>query len=167
MDMKALRSALGRVPNCVCIVSTLDEDGGPVCMTANSIVPVNSSRPRLLWSLGLQSRSRAAFERSRRFGVSVLAEHQQPIARQMASPVADRFAGVVWHAGACTGVPLIAGSLARFECDRVTVREIGDHVTFLGEVVGAEHALALHPLLYVDGRYATLASSPALAGLVA
>jgi len=158
MDIKTLRTALGRIPSCVCIVSTVDADGSPVCMTANSIVPVAASTPRLLWSLGRESRSRAAFERARCFGVTVLAAHQQHVARQMASPVTDRFAGVDWFGGRLTGVPLIAQSIARLECAKVTWREVGDHITFMGEVAGAEYGEGLQPLLYVNGRYAALAT---------
>ncbi|VTU45976.1 flavin reductase family protein [Variovorax sp. PBL-E5] len=156
MDMKALRNSLGRVPTCVCVVTTVAVDGTPVCMTANSVLPVMSAQPCIIWSLGRSSRSRPAFEAAGRFGVSLLAEHQQAISTQMASPVADRLAGVDWHRGAAIGMPLIVGSMARFECSNIIVREIGDHVAFIGDVVAWDADANLRPLLYVDGRYAAI-----------
>ncbi len=153
--IKALRNAFGRSPTGVAIISTVDAEGRPVAMTANSVVPVGAARMHLIWSLGKHSKSRAAFEDAGRFGVSLLAHDQESIARQMSSAVADRFEGLNWYLGAAAGVPLINGSAARFECSSVECLEIGDHLTFIGEVVACEQAEG-DPLLYVDGRYARL-----------
>src|SRR5262249_56378306 len=54
------------------------------------------------------------------FGVSVLAGHQEPVARHFANrwrPLGQaQFDSVDWLPGPVTGTPLIAGALARFEC---------------------------------------------------
>lgn len=156
MDTKALRTVLGRSPSGVSIVTTIDAAGHPVGMTANSIVPAGGDSLHLIWSLGKASRSRAAFAAAGRFGVSLLAADQEAVSRRMAAWSADRFAGIAWHAGAATGVPLIDGSLAAFECVTTDAQELGDHVTFIGRVATFEWRPGAGPLLYVGGRYSTI-----------
>lgn len=155
MNPKALRTALGQAPTGVAIISTVDAGGRPIAMTANSVVPIGSCPASLIWSLGRKSRSRAAFEYSSVFGVSLLEETQLPIASQMASIVENRFAGLDWFQGGETGVPLIEGSTAHFECVRTCTYELGDHVSFIGKIVDWQLG-SCEPLLYLAGRYICL-----------
>ncbi len=156
MDARELRNALGWFPTGVAVIATRAATDVLIGLTANSVVPVSAWPPRLLWSLASRSRSREAFEASEHFTVSLLSDTQIGVAKQMSSPAIDRFAGLDWQPAGASGLPVFRGCIAWFECRRHSVIEIGDHVVFVGDVVGAaEHEGS--PLLYAAGAYAQLA----------
>jgi len=110
-----------------------------------------------LWSLASMSRSLKAFARAADFVVNVLADDQLPVSRQMSAPVENRFADLQWEAGEGTGLPIIAGCAAWFECRKVAQLEGGDHQIFIGKVIHCGVGDG-RPLLYFGGNYATAAA---------
>jgi flavin reductase (DIM6/NTAB) family NADH-FMN oxidoreductase RutF len=55
-----------------------------------------------------------------------------------------------------TGAPLLAGAVANLDCRISAVHEAGDHIIYVGEVVGLRVAGG-EPLLHCDRRYRSLA----------
>jgi flavin reductase (DIM6/NTAB) family NADH-FMN oxidoreductase RutF len=155
MDGRELRNALGRFPTGVAVVAARTSEGFLTGLTINSVTPVALAPARLLWSLGARSKNRPVFEAAAHFTVNVLAEGQISVAKQMSAPVADRFAGIAWSAAPHSGLPLIDGCIAAFECRRTSVTEIGDHVVFIGDILAFEERAGA-PLLYDSGRYSRL-----------
>lgn len=155
MTTRELRNAFGRFPTGVAVVVARAAGGALAGLTVNSVAPVALAPARLLWSLGAASRNRPVFEQAEHFAVNVLREDQIELARRMSSPVADRFAGLAWRPGSCSGLPLFEGCVAAFECRRSSVAEIGDHVVFVGDIENFEEAGGA-PLLYLSGRYSRL-----------
>ena len=156
LDEGALRSALGRFATGVTIVTTRDEAGAPIGLTANSFNSVSLDPPLILWSLARKSINLAVFEASSHFAINILAADQRGLSDRFARPVADRFDSVDWREGA-GGVPVIEGSLASFECAAHRQLDGGDHVIFLGRVLRFRAAAAEHdkdPLVYYAGKYA-------------
>jgi len=153
-DARALRDALGRFTTGVTIVTTLDEAGAPVGLTANSFNSLSLDPPLVLWSLRRMSPSLNAFTRATRFAVNVLGEAQVDLSRRFASPVEDKFAEGVWAPG-IGGVPVLAGCAAVFECERFAQQEAGDHVLFFGRVIALSEA-PVPPLLFQAGHYRML-----------
>lgn len=151
-DTADLRRALGRFATGVTIVSTLDAEGAPVGVTANSFSSVSLEPPIVLWSLRRASPSLAAFDASGRFVINVLALQQVELSRRFASPMADKFAGVE-HAPGLAGLPVVQGCAAVFECRTEQRLEVGDHVLFLGRVEAYRQRLG-PTLLYCQGQYA-------------
>jgi flavin reductase (DIM6/NTAB) family NADH-FMN oxidoreductase RutF len=86
----------------------------------------------------------------------VLAAEQQALGAHFARRCNDGFAGIAHRRGA-GGCPLIAGSLASFECRTSRSIEAGDHMLFIGEVLNFD-AAAGAPLLFFAGRLAPPAS---------
>jgi 3-hydroxy-9,10-secoandrosta-1,3,5(10)-triene-9,17-dione monooxygenase reductase component len=82
----------------------------------------------------------------------VLADGQDDLATRFATKGIERFSGVEIERGA-TGVPLLAGVSARFECRTAFQYEGGDHVIFVGEVISYEH-WDRDPLVFKHGRFA-------------
>ncbi|MBB99789.1 MAG: flavin reductase [Rhodobacteraceae bacterium] len=154
------RAALGRFATGVTIVTTLDGDGRPVGLTANSFNSVSLDPPMVLWSLARTSRNLAIFERATHYAINVLASDQRALSDRFARPVENRFAGVDWRAG-LGGVPVLDGVTAVFECSHATRVQGGDHIVFLGQVEAFD-ARDREPLLYHGGRYATPCYAPAL-----
>ena len=158
VDPDRLRRALGAFGTGVTVITT----GGPTPhgMTANSFTSVSLDPPLALVCV----RRDAVMHRCMRtgqFGVSVLAADQERIARHFADTSRPlgvaQFAGLACTPGPGTGVPLIDGALARFECRVCDTYPGGDHSIFLAKVLtlgataGEDDAL-----LFYRGRFRRL-----------
>ena len=152
LDTTDLRKALGQFGTGVTIVSTLDAQGVPVGVTANSFSSVSLEPPIVLWSLCRVSPSLAAFDATGRFVINVLALEQVELSRRFASSVADKFAGVR-HTRGLGGLPVVDGCAAVFECRTEQRMSVGDHILFLGLVEAYSHQVG-PTLLYCQGQYA-------------
>ncbi|MEY4713607.1 MAG: hypothetical protein RIS88_3057 [Pseudomonadota bacterium] len=148
------RSALGMFATGVTIVTTLNAEGSPVGLTANSFNSVSLEPPLVLWSLSRAAASLAAFEAGSHYAINVLAADQKALAERFASKSSDRWQGVQASAGA-GGAPLIAGAAATFECFNRSRYDEGDHVIFVGEVERCAWRPEVTPLLYHGGRFYT------------
>ncbi len=154
-DSRTLRDALGCFGTGVTVVTTLAEDGEAVGLTANSFTSVSLDPPLLLVCLAKSAASLPAFTAAAAFAVNVLHIGQQPISTRFATKGEDKFAGTTTEAWA-TGVPIISGSLASFECRRTALHDGGDHVILVGEVVRVRYEPRRDPLLYFRGKYRRL-----------
>jgi 3-hydroxy-9,10-secoandrosta-1,3,5(10)-triene-9,17-dione monooxygenase reductase component len=151
LDARAFRSALGAFVTGVTIITTVDAQGTPVGLTANSFNSVSLDPPLVLFSLGLDSTSLDAFRQAEWWAVHVLSANQEQLSNQFAKRDGDKFKGVAFTQGA-GGVPLLDGFAARFICRAAFEYEGGDHAIFLGEVQAFEQA-GEPPLIYHRGRY--------------
>lgn len=147
----ALREALGGFATGVTIVTCRGADGLPVGLTVNSFNALSLDPPLVLWSLRLASPSLAAFDAATRFAVNVLAEAQIELSRRFASAVPGKFDNGLWGEGS-GGLPLLGGSAATFECERISSQAAGDHRLYIGRVMVAR-AQPVPPLVYHAGRY--------------
>jgi flavin reductase (DIM6/NTAB) family NADH-FMN oxidoreductase RutF len=157
---RTLRDALGRFVTGVTIVTTLDADGAPVGLTANSFTSVSLDPPLILWSLSKRSGNLAAFSTAGRFTVNILSQDQNELSARFASPSEDRFAGTGWCQG-MGGLPLLPGCLAHLECVTAREQEAGDHVIFIGRVERFAYRDG-PPLAFFSSRYAALADQGCL-----
>ncbi len=151
LDARQLRAALGGFATGVTIVTCRDASGQPVGLTVNSFSALSLEPPLVLWSLRLASPSLAAFDAAGHFAINVLAESQVELSRRFASAQVGKFDEGLWGEGVC-GAPLLAGSAASFECERVSTQSAGDHRLYIGRVREAA-AQAVPPLLFHGGRY--------------
>ena len=160
IDTKAFRNALGTFVTGVTIITTLDQDGQPAGLTANSFNSVSLDPPMVLWSLALDSTSLNAFRHAAWWAVHVLAAGQETLSNQFARRDADKFHGVQTTPGP-GGIPLLDGSAARFVCRAAFEYEGGDHAIFLGAVEDFEQS-GHPPLVYHKGCYAGIVAQPKL-----
>ena len=154
-DARTLRDALGCFATGVTVVTTLDADGQPVGLTANSFTSVSLDPPLLLVCIAKSAGSLAAMEAAENFAVNVLHIGQQPTSNLFARSGEDRFAATPWSRGH-NGAPLLSGALVNFECRRHALHEGGDHVILVGEVIRARFEPRRDPLLYFRGKYRRL-----------
>ena len=133
-DPRDLRRAFSAYMTGVTVVTTMTENSVPLGFTANSFTSVSLDPPLLLVCPAKSLSCYEVFERQGFFSVNILAEGQQSISNLFAGPSEDRFAGIEWTTGK-TGMPLIAGTSARFECSKHQWIEAGDHAILVGEVV--------------------------------
>ncbi len=151
-DKRELRNVLGAFVTGVTVVTTIDSEGKPQGVTANSFSSVSLEPPLVLWSQAMAARSYPAFRDADRFVVNILSRDQVDVSRQFASSgVPDKFLGVPCTAG-LGGVPVIDGCTAYLECRRVATYPGGDHVVFLGQVENFQRTTR-KPLAFGGGRY--------------
>src|SRR6202012_676555 len=118
IDLRDFRTALGTYATGVTIITTAGSDGKPYGITCNSFASVSRNPPLVLWSIVLSSSSLSAFQNASHFAVNVLGESQQALANRFAKSSDDKFVGVEWTPG-LGGAPLLAGSVANFQCRSV------------------------------------------------
>jgi flavin reductase (DIM6/NTAB) family NADH-FMN oxidoreductase RutF len=148
------RAALGMFATGVTIVTARTPAGTLVGLTANSFNSVSMSPPLVLWSLGTSATSMEAFSTGSHYAIHILSAEQKDLAAQFASKTADRWQGVA-HTLSPSGVPLLPGCVARFECFNRSRYQEGDHVIFVGEVEHCTAQAGSVPLLYHGGKFYT------------
>jgi flavin reductase (DIM6/NTAB) family NADH-FMN oxidoreductase RutF len=156
-DTALLRRTLGAFATGVTVVTV----GGrtPHGMTANSFTSISLRPPLVLVCIDRQAimhrRICLGF-----FGVSVLAAHQEHVARHFADlqrPLGEaQFDGVDCVPGRLTGAPLISGALAHFECELWRNCDGGDHTIFVGRLLSLGQAAGRDGLLFFQGRFRKL-----------
>ena len=93
----------------------------------------------------------AVFQNASHFAVNVLGASQQPLAKKFATSSEDKFAGIEWTPG-LGDAPILADSVANFQCRAADRYYGGDHVIFLGAVEAYAYNRQ-EPLLFVRGGY--------------
>ncbi|UTW12251.1 flavin reductase family protein [Marinobacterium rhizophilum] len=157
-DPKAFRTALGTFTTGVTIITAQAADGSSVGITANSFNSVSLDPPLVLWSLAKSANSLPVFTDSKHWNVHVLSVDQESLSGRFASRGEDKFAGIELDDG-ITPAPLLPNCTARFQCRTAFTHDGGDHIIFIGEVIGFDHN-DLPPLVYQSGQYALTARKP-------
>ena len=131
--------------------------GHPLGMTASSFTSVSLHPPIVSVCVGHGSTTWPRLRSASRLGISVLAADQEEACRRLASPAADRFADLAWHARP-GGAVLLAGASAWLECSVARAVTVGDHDVIMLDVheLGGDPAVA--PLVVHSSRYRRLAS---------
>ncbi|GAA1798606.1 flavin reductase family protein [Luedemannella flava] len=155
-DPKRLRSLLATFATGVTVLTV----GGatPRGMTANSFTSVSIEPPLVLVCVDRTAIMHASLHRAGAFGVSVLASDQEELARYFADhdrpPGFAQFEPVGWLPGENTGVPLIRGALAWFECGLWRMYDGGDHSIVVGNLISATRLVdGAGPLLFHQGGF--------------
>ena len=151
LDPRDFRNALGTFATGVTIVTAMADDGKPYGLTCNSFASVSINPPLVLWSLGMYSQGLPIFQNASHFAVNVLSVSQQALATKFAKSGVERFTGVDWEPG-LGGAPLLAGSVACFQCRAANRYYGGDHVIFLGAVEAYVYNKQ-EPLLFLNGGF--------------
>lgn len=157
----AFRQALGQFATGVTVVSVEYEPGKIHGMTANSFTSVSLNPLLILVCVDQKALMLPYLFEQKRFGVSVLKEHQQAISEFFAQPgqnedVEDRLNIRFRHSS--SGVPMLDDTLARLSC-RVAAHYVsGDHTIFLGEVETVDISEG-RPLLFFRGCYSQIAEA--------
>src|ERR1700753_1947075 len=151
IDPRDFRTALGSYATGVTIITAGGSDAKPYGITCNSFASVSFNPPLVLWSLVLYSSTFTAFQNATHFAVNVLGVSQQALANRFAKSSDDKFVGVEWTSG-LGGAPLLAESVANFQCRSVNRYYGGDHVIFLGAVEAYSYNRK-EPLLFARGGY--------------
>lgn len=128
---RAFRDALGRFTTGVTLI-TIDGPAGPMGFAANSFSSLSLDPPLVLWSVAKSAGRYPHYAVARHFAIHVLAADQSALVPRFhrSGPGFDGLA----HDLNPHRVPLLAGALARFECEQHATHEGGDHLIVVGRV---------------------------------
>ncbi|GAB5387194.1 MAG: flavin reductase family protein [Alphaproteobacteria bacterium] len=152
---EAFRLAMRCFADSVCVVSTLDGEGGWHGLTASSVTSVSMRPPAVLVSINRDTRTHAAITQSGTFAANLLMVGQHSFSNTFAgvpeSP--DRFSEGTWAASDVTGLPILSEALAVIEAKVVAAHDFASHTLFIGEVQAAHARESGSPLIYHQGDY--------------
>jgi flavin reductase (DIM6/NTAB) family NADH-FMN oxidoreductase RutF len=138
LDPRELRRAFGMFPSGVTGVCAL-VDGDPVGLTASSFTSVSLDPPLVSVCVALTSSTWRLLRSADRIGVSVLGAGDGQLARQLASRVPDRFAGVDYTV--VDDAVLLPGAALGAVCSVEQEVTAGDHIIAVLRV----HSVDPHP----------------------
>ena len=153
-DKLDLRQSLGRFATGVTVVTCLG-DKGPCGITANSFSSVSLEPPLVLWNIAKVSNSLDAYLDAEHFAINVLTADQRSLSEHFARSDHTRFQGVDYALSA-DGAPILADTLAVFECRTHEIHDCGDHFIIVGEIERFQSNDGA-PLLFYGGAYRELA----------
>ena len=153
------REALGFFATGIAVVTAVAGGGARIGATVSSFNSVSLDPPLVLFSMARSSRAFATWQSVTHFAVNVLAEHQGETSTRFARSATDKWDGARYAEGE-TGVPLLADSLAAFECARYANYDGGDHVIIVGRVchVRMRKRTDAVPLIFFRSKYRRLAN---------
>lgn len=159
-DARNLREMFSYFPSGVAALLA-EIDGKPTGIVASSFtVGVSIDPPLVSCAVRRASTTWPKLKRASRIGISVLAEDQGAMARQIASKDADeRFTDVpLRHTG--SSARFIAGAPVWFECAFADELPAGDHTIVLLEVHRGGADPALRPLVFYGSAFRQLLLPP-------
>ena len=158
-DGRQLRQALARFATGVTVITTRTDQGLRLGLTANSFSALSLDPALVLWSMVKRSGALPEFVAAARFAVNVLGLEQAEVSQHFATASGDRFARYAFEEG-LSGLPLLSGALASFECKTEHTVDGGDHLLFIGRVQRIRWRDG-PPLVFSAGRYCSAQVLPA------
>jgi flavin reductase (DIM6/NTAB) family NADH-FMN oxidoreductase RutF len=133
-DSAHFRQALSQFATGVTVITTRLGDGSFRGLTASSFNSVSLDPPLVLWSLGAGANSMPVFSGNSHYVINVLSAGQQDLALRFSRRTeTNPFEGIDYELSR-TGLPILKGVAAWFECHNRSRYPEGDHVIFVGEV---------------------------------
>lgn len=161
-----VRRALGSFAAGVTIISTRDDQGSPVGMTATAFTSVSFSPASVLVCLSLSARTHEWIRARGRFGVNLLGSDEQEQSDYCAVPGQDKILPTAWVDPVSPWQsPCLNSAMAFFDCEMAETIETGTHVVVVGNVIAvglSPHRESVNPLLHFRGAYRRL--SPVVPG---
>ncbi len=131
-------------------------------MTVSAFSEVSLEPPLVLVCADKTSNTHTLIAESQAFAVHILRRGQEELSNLFASKEDEhrRFDDLE-HTSGTTGAPLLAGTLAMFDCRVRDAHEAGDHVIYVGEVVDLrlgdlDDPAIRGPLMFYGRRYHAL-----------
>lgn len=158
MDSRMFRDAMGRFATGVNVITTEvdDEIHG---MTANAFMSVSLDPMLVVISIGEKARTLEKIRKSKKFAVSILSQEQKQLSMLFAGQLKDVDDEISFDRLA--GLPVIPDAHAQIACEVTNEYVEGDHVLFIGKVIGlyVSEDSNSNPLLFYRGKYTSLEKS--------
>lgn len=156
IDPNIYKTVMGSFPSGVTIITTLDDDGAIVGLTASAFSSLSIDPPLVLFCPNYSSDSYPALIKSKRFAIHLLSGEQQNEAYAFARKGKDKAHGIEWTLSAL-GNPLLSNATAIIECELWREYEGGDHAIMVGAVKNLiVPQQPSRPLVYCRGKMGSL-----------
>jgi flavin reductase (DIM6/NTAB) family NADH-FMN oxidoreductase RutF len=158
LTVHAFRRTLGHFATGVCVLTARRADSVHG-MTLNAFCSVSLEPMLVLASVDRRARILPLIVDSGRFAVSILADHQERLARRFAGQrVGDDPEPVPFRPGLGGGPPVLEGAVAAMRCTVHETFVTGDHLALVGRVTELYGgASTVEPILFYGGRFRHLA----------
>ena len=169
VDQQGFRQLMAGVCAPVTVVTT-SVHGVPYGATVSSLASLSLDPPLVSVAFDRASRLLARIQQAGEFGVNVLSQAQDDLARNFAVSRDDKFSGTPWFTD--DGLPRLADTAGWMACELNHAVEGGDHLLLFGLVRAASSRPGLPPLVYAHRTYGTHSRfaqrpRPAIADLIA
>lgn len=154
-DGRGFRNVLGQFATGVAVITAEGPDSDAIGLTMNSFTSVSLNPPLILFTLDCGAYSLEAMRAARGYAVNVLSQSQEHLSNNFAEALTDKWGSVDYQPGH-GNAPLLAGAVARLQCEPYATHDAGDHVIFVCRVVRFDCDPSLEPLVFFRGRYTAL-----------
>ncbi len=135
-NKKQVGKALGRIASGLFVVTAKCEDKEDAVL-ASWVNQCSFDPPAVTIALGVMRAARLLVEGSGAFIVNVLPKDDMTLLKHFSRPPEDIFKGVKTHKG-LEGIRILNDAVAYLECEVVQAMQAGDHVLYVGEIVGGK-----------------------------
>jgi len=143
------RAAMGEFATGVTVITTVDGQGEPHAMTANSFTSVCLDPPVVLVCVAHGTHTHGFLASSGQFGVNILASDQKEVGAYFAKRPEDRKSDVNYsYSPGEDGLPVLDESNLFLGCRVVGTHVYGDHTIYLGEVNEIRQLDSQAPLMF-------------------
>ncbi|WP_080569671.1 flavin reductase family protein [Cupriavidus necator] len=150
ISSETFRELFASFASTVTIVTAYADDA-PSGATVTACSSVSAQPPLIMVALGRESRTLSQILRAGRFGVNVLADHQEAVARLFSQSTVNKFSRLDWILdGDVPCLPDSCGFVAARLSSELTV---GDHVLIVGSIEKVS-CTSQTPLLYHRRQFA-------------
>ena len=158
IEAAEFRNAMRSLASGVAIVATgTGEDRRG--LTASSVTSLCMNPPCLLVSINTKSETHASILANGYFGISLLRDGQEELARRFAGLTgvsgADRFRDARWNEGA-TGAPLLDTAICAIDCVLQQHQVVASHGILIGRIIATRQHCAGNPVINFQGELRTL-----------
>jgi flavin reductase (DIM6/NTAB) family NADH-FMN oxidoreductase RutF len=141
LDPQAKETALRHFTTGMAVIGSRGRHGEVNGMTANWVIQISFQPPLVAVAVENEAHTRHLIDASGVFSVNNVrrgpdAEALVETFVKPAERVGNKLAGEEYTTGE-TGAPLLASALSWVECNVIAAHHHGDHILFVGEVVGA------------------------------
>lgn len=156
IDTNAYKQVMGSFPSGVTVITTLDDDGQIVGLTASAFSSLSMDPALVLFCPNYSSDSYPVLIKSKRFAIHLLSANQRDEAYAFAKKGKDKAQGIDWTLSEL-GNPILANATAIIECELWREYEGGDHAILVGAVknlIVPEQEVV--PMIYCRGKMGSL-----------
>ncbi len=145
---------MSRFATGVTVVTSVDDNGQPHSMTANSFTSVCLDPPTVLVCVAHGTHTYGYVESRGEFGVNILGEDQEELGAYFAKRPEDRTGDMDYRYSMTDGdIPVLENCMVFFSCEVVGSHVYGDHTIYLGEVKEVRQEEDGTPLMFYMSRW--------------
>jgi len=159
LTTKEFRKAMGQFATGVTVITVEREPGAVFGMTANAFTSVSLNPMLILICVDEKAKILPMLHDKKRFGMSVLKQHQQAVSEYFAQSQQDPEAEqrlALHYRWTSAGVPVLEDTSLQLSCSVVAAHVAGDHTIFVAQVEEAG-IQGGEPLLFFRGEYRHIA----------